>query len=70
MYDRDAWTDLWDGLAKVGVHLNPGDKQSLRLAAGPPAGVSLLLSKCICADMASAGAIITALHANMYLQAV
>ena len=39
VYDKDAWSDLWEGLAKDGVYLNPGDKQSLRLAAGPSAGM-------------------------------
>ena len=39
VYDRDAWTDLWEGLVEDGVNLNPGDKQCLRLAAGPPVGM-------------------------------
>ncbi|DBA90683.1 TPA: hypothetical protein ACH3X1_003900 [Trebouxia sp. C0004] len=29
---------IWEGLVKDGVNLNPADKQSLRLAAGPPVG--------------------------------
>ena len=53
VYDKDAWTDLWEGLAKDGVNWNPGDKQSLRLAAGPSFGmfvarIGMLASCCNC----------------------
>ena len=76
VYDKDAWSDLWEGLAKDGVYLNPGDKQSLRLAAGPSAGMLTARNGVLASVLSSQSAAshitqrqsVYALYVNMFVQ--